>query len=106
MVFSCAKLSAAKVLFSPVRSVSWVRRRFAGTIFYSGPQDGEVEILSRDWTDKVSDRSGFYFRTCGIVVRHVNSHGKSAAPDFAAVESGSQDAPMENNLPPCNEPSA
>jgi hypothetical protein len=94
--------SAAKVLFSPSRAVSWIRRRLTGTIFYSGPQEGEVEILSREWTDKVSHRSGYYCRQCGIVVCHVDSRGDNATPDLTISQSHKQGTSMENREPQCN----
>lgn len=54
-ILSCT----VKVLFSPIPGVSRVRRRLAGTILDNGPCDGEVAVLSRDWTDAVSERNSF-----------------------------------------------
>ena len=75
------KTQAACVLFSPAKWVSWTRRLLAGSIFYGGPQEGEVEILSRSWTDKVGSRRAFHCRNCEIVVCDVGTRGLDTEPD-------------------------
>ena len=92
--------TAAKVLFSPFQRVSWIRRRLAGTIFYSGPKEGEVEILSRDWTERVGDRRGFYCRNCEIVVCHVGAQEQVAKPDLAIRQSCDRGSHIEKNQSP------
>ena len=91
-VLSCA----AKVLFSPIRGVSWIQRRLAGTGFYNGSSDGEVEILSRGWADNVAERSSFFCRACGILVCRVKSQGTCAAPITNSEQSGTQEASLNS----------
>ena len=92
-VLSCA----AKVLFSPIRGVSWIRRRLAGTVFYNGSSDGEVEILSRGWTDNLAERSSFFCRACDTLVCRVKSPGPCAAPITNSEQSRTQEASIISN---------
>jgi len=87
-VLSCA----AKVLFSPIQGVSWIRRRLAGTVFYNGSSDGEVKILSRDWTDNSAERSSYFCHACGILVCRVKSQGPYVDPIATSEQSGTQEA--------------
>ena len=89
-VLSCA----AKVMFSPLRGVSWVRRRLAGTIFYNEPHDGEVEVLSRGWTDTIFERSCFFCHACGILVCRIDSPTHSVPSDASTAQLNKQDVSL------------
>jgi|LakMenE18May11ns_1017448.scaffolds.fasta_scaffold9546117_2 hypothetical protein len=86
--------STAKVVFSPLRGVSWLRRRLAGTVFYNSPREGEVEVLAREWTDAISERNSFFCRPCGILVCRVDSPGQRFTSDVSAAQSVNDEVPM------------
>ena len=75
MIWLGIKTQAASVLFSPKDKVPWTRRLLAGTLFYGGPQEGEVELLSRGWEEKVGSRRAFHCRNCELVVCDVSDRG-------------------------------
>jgi len=66
--------TSARVLFSPSSAVSWIRRRLAGTIFNGPLRDGEVEILSREWTDQVSARTAYHCKACELITCDVRAN--------------------------------
>ncbi len=89
-VLSCA----AKVIFSPLRGVSWIRRRLVGTIFSNEPYDGEVEVLSRGWTETMFERRSFFCRACGILVCRVNSMAQGVTSNVSTAQSSEQEVAM------------
>lgn len=64
--------AASRVLFSPTPSFPSAGRRFsAGTFFFSGPKEGEVEVLQRSFSDTTYKRPSSYCTHCQLLVTDV-----------------------------------